>query len=114
MNRLTLLTVMAALAGVTNLWAGEEPREEVGGRIVVQVNEGTGGRAVVVGEGAGGIVFSNAWGAGRSAAAWYIESIDKIVNLAEDQKQTITRCDAGLKAALIASLNTTSPSRQGT
>ena len=90
MKRLTLLTVVVALAGATNLWAGEEPREAAGGKIILQIKEGTGERTVVVGEGAEGRVVSNVWGAGKSAADWYIESIDKIVNLTDDQKQAIT------------------------
>jgi hypothetical protein len=92
MKRLALLTVVVALLWPTDLRAGEEPRKAEGGKIVLQIKEGNGGRtAVKVGEGTEGRGVANAWGAGKSAAAWYIESIDKSVNLTEDQKQAITK-----------------------
>lgn len=73
MKRMTLVWLSIILACAANLWAAEEP-----------ARAGGGGAA-----GAPGAV-TNPWGAGKSAATWYIESIDKTVTLTEDQKKRIT------------------------
>jgi Spy/CpxP family protein refolding chaperone len=78
MKRLVLLTAVVALASAVNLWAAEQPGA-------------LGGGVIVVNAGAGAVANpASPWGAGKSAAAWYIESIDKIVGLTEAQKKAIT------------------------
>jgi Spy/CpxP family protein refolding chaperone len=62
MRRVAMLTAVVALASALNVWAGEAAGEKP---------------AIV-------------WGQGKSAATWYIESIDKTVNLTDQQKKTIT------------------------
>jgi len=103
MKRLALLTAVAALASAANLWAGEEPTKEgAWGKIVVTGGDGaivvTGGEGTVLvsaGGNPGGMVVYGGGKLGeappaKSAADWYIQSIDKIVNLTDDQKKAIT------------------------
>ncbi len=78
MKRLVLLLAVVALSSPGNLWADEQSGGAAGGVIVI--NAGAGGAPNLGGP----------WGAVKSAAAWYIESIDKIVGLSDAQKKTIT------------------------
>ncbi|MGA2620901.1 MAG: Spy/CpxP family protein refolding chaperone [Thermoguttaceae bacterium] len=86
MNRLFVLLVAIVVASAAKGWAGEQPK--------------AGGGAAK--PAAGVAVFSGAstfdvpggtttvWGGGKSAAAWYIESIDKTVHLTDAQKKAMT------------------------
>jgi Spy/CpxP family protein refolding chaperone len=94
MKRLALVMIVVALASAANLWAAEEPaREGWGGGIVVKVGDnpvvlnagGNPGEVVVRTTGNPGELIQT-----KSAADWYIQSIDKIVNLTDEQKKTIT------------------------
>jgi Spy/CpxP family protein refolding chaperone len=73
MKRLALSTMILVLLSAATAWSGEEQKPKSGG-----VAPG-----IIVGAGA-----PNAWagGAYRSAADWYIQSLDKIVNLTDAQK----------------------------
>jgi Spy/CpxP family protein refolding chaperone len=82
MKRLFLLAAVMSLACATNLWACGKAAP--GASRTPAANPGRGG-GVVVGRFGGGV-----WGGGKTAAQWYIESIDKIVNLTEAQKKAIT------------------------
>lgn len=82
MKRLAWLTAavaLGALATAADLWAAEQPGKLGGGKIVVRASEGS-----------GGLVVFSAGGVGKTPAAWYIESIDKIVKLTDAQKHRIT------------------------
>jgi Spy/CpxP family protein refolding chaperone len=81
MKRLSLLLAVMILASAANLRADEKAAPGQGGTTVQ--NAGGGGVTVV---GASG---NRVWG-GKSAAQWYIDSIDKIVHLTEAQKKAIT------------------------
>ncbi len=83
MKRLFLLAVVMSLASVANLWACEKAAP--GASRTPAPNTRGGGIAAV------GPRASGAWGGGKSAAQWYIESIDKIVNLTDAQKKAITQ-----------------------
>ena len=66
--------------------AGASVKPKTGGGetpVVIRINEGGGGVTVV--GGSGNVV----WG-GKTAAQWYIESIDKIVHLTDAQKKAVT------------------------
>ena len=78
MKRLLVLAAAMTLASAANLWAEEKAAPGT----PVQ-NAGSGG-GLVAGQSGNGV-----WG-GKSAAQWYIESIDKIVNLTDAQKKAIT------------------------
>ena len=82
MKRSALLMTVAALAFAAAGWAQENPAPVAGGGIVV-IAEGVAPGGTV--GAAGGV-----WVGGKSAAQWYIESIDKIVNLTDAQKKAIT------------------------
>jgi predicted transcriptional regulator len=75
MKRLFVFVALISLAIAAGARAGEEPKAGGGGFAAPGV-----ARAVV----------ANAWGAGKSAAQWHIESIDKIVNLTDLQKKAMT------------------------
>ena len=86
MKRLLVLTAAIAVLTAANLRAAEERKVE-GGKAtapVVTVNSGT---VTLAGEGLN--AAAGVWG-GKSAAQWYIESIDKIVLLTDAQKKAIT------------------------
>jgi Spy/CpxP family protein refolding chaperone len=70
MKRLLVLAIVIGLACAANLWAQEKAAPAAGGATAPKVSRG------VV--------------AGKSAAQWYIESIDKIVNLTDAQKKAVT------------------------
>ena len=77
MNRMALLTIATVLAFAVNLSAGESPKAGAG------KTEGKAGTAAVK-------VNQGPW-AGKTAAQWYIGMTDKIVQLTDAQKKSITQ-----------------------
>ncbi len=86
MNRLVVSLVAIFLASAANVWAGEQPKAGGGAA------KPAAGAAVFSGtltvDGVAGT--TTVWGGGKSAAAWYIESIDKVVHLTDAQKKATT------------------------
>ena len=80
-RRLVVAAMMMVLACVASLRADDKSAPGAGGSPVL--NRGGGGTLV-------GSFGGSGWGGGKSAAQWYIDSIDKIVNLTDEQKKTIT------------------------
>ena len=70
MKRLLVLATVISLACAANLWAQEKAAPPAGGITAPSASRGV--------------------AAGKSPSQWYIESIDKIVNLTDAQKKAVT------------------------
>ncbi len=81
MKRLFVSIATIAVASASSLWAADAPKDPKAGegRFTVTLQERPSEKA-----------GSSAWGGGKTVAQYYIESIDKIVNLTDQQKKTIT------------------------
>ena len=97
MKRQFLLAAVMTLACAANLWADEKAAPGANQRPAASPGGGGGigfggGGGVVVTPSGGFVVppFRGLLGRGMTSAQWYIESIDKIVDLTDAQKKAIT------------------------